>query len=186
MKVQFQSVLSSAEGRGPRVICCALVWTLALGSCTWRKAAEQASHTTTKVFVTRHAERDGLTMSNNPPLTLKGEARARELVDALPNKLHAIYVTQLQRTQQTAAPTAKARGLRPQVWKDADPEGLAKRIQEHHRGQNVLVVSHSYAIPRFLRAMGIEAPGGAPEYGQLYVLSLDGTGARMRLKRYGE
>ena len=70
------------------------------------------------VFVVRHAERADAgsagagMMANDPDLAEAGRARAESLATALKDAgITAIYATQFKRTQQTAAPLAKALGV---------------------------------------------------------------------------
>ncbi len=74
-----------------------------------------AQHT---VFLVRHAERadsspgTSPTMAADPDLSAAGRARADHLAEALKDaKITAIFATEFKRTQQTAAPLAKALGL---------------------------------------------------------------------------
>ena len=74
-----------------------------------------AQHT---IFLVRHAERADTTpgtsptMAADPDLSEAGRARAESLATALKDaKITAIYATKYKRTQQTAAPLAKALGL---------------------------------------------------------------------------
>ena len=73
-----------------------------------------AQHT---VFLVRHAERADTTPGaarrwpTDPDLSDAGRARAESLAAALKDaKITAIYTTEFKRTQQTAAPLAKALG----------------------------------------------------------------------------
>jgi probable phosphoglycerate mutase len=61
---------------------------------------------------------DDLTISN-PPLTADGERQAEAVARALAGEaIAAIMVTPLQRTQQTAAPLARATGIAPRCIDD--------------------------------------------------------------------
>ena len=78
-------------------------------------APAAAQHT---VFLIRHAERADTspgtspTMAADPDLSEAGRARAESLAKALKDAhITAIYATEFKRTQQTAAPLAKALGL---------------------------------------------------------------------------
>jgi probable phosphoglycerate mutase len=63
----------------------------------------------------------------NPPLDPRGEAEAQRVAERLADQhLDAIYVTPLQRTQQTAAPLAARLGIEPVVEPD---------LREVHLGQ---------------------------------------------------
>jgi 2,3-bisphosphoglycerate-dependent phosphoglycerate mutase len=63
----------------------------------------------------------------DPPLHPDGEAQAERLADRLVSSgepISAIYVTSLQRTQQTAAPLAAKVGLTPRIEPDLREVGL--------------------------------------------------------------
>jgi 2,3-bisphosphoglycerate-dependent phosphoglycerate mutase len=63
----------------------------------------------------------------DPPLHPDGEAQAERLADRLVSSgepISAIYVTSLQRTQQTAAPLAAKVGLTPRIERDLREVGL--------------------------------------------------------------
>src|SRR6266540_4653830 len=62
---------------------------------------------------------------SDPPLSPVGEEQARTVAQRLlGEELAALFVTPLQRTQQTAAPLAAASGLEPTVVRDLREVGL--------------------------------------------------------------
>ncbi|MCG8332475.1 MAG: histidine phosphatase family protein, partial [Chitinophagales bacterium] len=66
------------------------------------------------IFLLRHANKDET--KENVPLSDKGHERARALAALLRDEnIDAIYVTPALRTQQTAAPLAEEKGIKPQV-----------------------------------------------------------------------
>ncbi len=79
--------------------------------------------------------------------------RAQAFADVVATtELSAIYVTQFQRTQQTAPPTATASGLTPtqvDVVGTAESHGQegAQHILANHKGGSILVVGHSDTVP---------------------------------------
>ena len=115
------------------------------------------------VFVVRHAERADSApgakpmMATDPDLSEAGHARARALAAVLEDaKIVAIFTTEFKRTQQTAAPLAKALGLTTKAVKaDAEAE-LVKEIAAV-KG-NVLVVGHSNTVPSIVKRLGVAAP----------------------------
>src|SRR5215470_2780019 len=75
----------------------------------------RAGTTTTVVVLARHAEKD-LSSIQDPPLSPEGEQRAERLAQMFGRgkgvgRIDAIYVSELRRTQQTAAPLAQRLGL---------------------------------------------------------------------------
>lgn len=64
------------------------------------------------IFITRHADREGT--EPDPPLMAKGRCQAEALAELLADaKITHIFTTNLRRTEQTAAPTAKRSGISP-------------------------------------------------------------------------
>jgi broad specificity phosphatase PhoE len=144
------------------------------------------------VFLVRHAERAdqgaGMQMQkmmgNDPDLSPAGQSRAESLAAMLKDAgITAIYTTQFKRTQQTAAPLAKALGLEVQAVSAADLKTLAARIAAENG--NVLVVGHSNTVPDTIKALGVAAPVtiGDDEYDNLFIVSrAGGTPSVVRLR----
>src|SRR5262245_7146592 len=135
---------------------------------------------TTTVILVRHAEK-AATPAVDPPLTAAGEARARELWDALKDaRVGAIITTQLVRTRATAQPTATATGVTPEVVNAGGanhPQEVAAVVRKHV-GQTVLVVGHSNTVPSIIEALGAKKPPAIcdGEYDNLYILTLGADG----------
>jgi phosphohistidine phosphatase SixA len=115
------------------------------------------------VFLVRHAERADSapgaspTMGADPDLSAAGRARAKSLATLLKDaKVTAIFATEFKRTQQTAAPLAKALRLTVKVIPSKSTADLVKQV-EATRG-NVLVVGHSNSVPDVVKALGISTP----------------------------
>lgn len=133
----------------------------------------------TTFILVRHAEKvaDG---SKDPPLTAAGEQRAQALSRRLASmRLSAVYATGFQRTQQTAAPTARAHGLDVITYdaKQPAPQLAAQLRRDHTRG-TVLVVGHSNTIPDIATALCdcAVAPMSEAEYDRLTTVRIDGEG----------
>lgn len=116
-------------------------------------AAQQA------VFVVRHAERaDGgapaaMTAAPDPDLSETGKHRAQSLAFTLKDAgITAIYVTEFRRTQQTAAPLAKALGLQPTIVNAKEIATLVEKVRASTG--NVLVVAHSNTVPEVIAGLG--------------------------------
>jgi phosphohistidine phosphatase SixA len=140
------------------------------------------------VFLVRHAERADTapkvepTMAADPDLSEAGRARAASLAVVLKDaRVAAIYTTEFKRTQQTAAPLAKALGVEPIVVKSTDEAGLAKAIAGV-KG-NVVVVGHSNTVPAIIKSLGVTAPitVGDDEFDNLFVLTRGADPTLLRL-----
>jgi broad specificity phosphatase PhoE len=130
-----------------------------------------------QVFLVRHAERADTVnggpamMGNDPSVSDAGRARAAGLAAALKDAgITAIFVTEYKRTQETAAPIAKALGLTPVVVKANDRADLVSRIR-NAKG-HVLVVGHSNTVPDVINALGVAATItiADTEYDNLFVV----------------
>lgn len=126
----------------------------------WISIAATVSAQST-VFLVRHAERAdssaGMSpsMSSDPDLSEAGHARAASLATVLKDaNITAIFVTKYKRTQQTAAPLAKALSLTPVLYKADEPADLMAGITRA-KG-NVLVIGHSNTVPDAVKALGVK------------------------------
>ena len=95
------------------------------------------------IYLVRHSEKD--ISSNNysdPPLTRCGEQRSESLSSFLKDvHLDAIYSTDYNRTNNTALPTAKSKGLEIKEYNSEKLKDFSKLLLESK--QNALVVGHS-------------------------------------------
>jgi len=95
------------------------------------------------IYLVRHSEKD--ISSNNysdPPLTRCGEQRSKSLSSFLKDvQLDAIYSTDYNRTNNTALPTAKSKGLEIKEYNSEKLKDFSKLLLESK--QNALVVGHS-------------------------------------------
>jgi broad specificity phosphatase PhoE len=140
-----------------------------LGTASASRTYAQAT-----IFVSRHADREGT--EPDPVLTAKGRCQAEALAEMLADaKITRIFTTDMVRTQQTAAPTAKRFGLSPVVVAQEDFDGLIARIKAAAKpGETMLVVGHRGTVPRIVKALsGVEIPPLASgEYSRLVVVTL--------------
>ena len=130
------------------------------------------------VFLVRHAERADTspgtspTMAADPDLSDAGRARAESLATALKDAhITAIYATEFKRTQQTAAPLAKALGLTVKI---VTSKGAADLIEQLKAGKgNVLVVGHSNTVPDVIKGLGVTTPVpiGDDEFDNMFLVS---------------
>ena len=77
------------------------------------------------IFIVRHAEK-ATTGGNDPDLSVAGQKRAEALARILKDsQITAVFVTEFKRTQETAAPTAKAAHVNATLVSANDVAGLA-------------------------------------------------------------
>ena len=96
-------------------------------------ASVQAAPT---IFLVRHAEKASgpFVDKKDPPLSRAGQARALSLARLLRDTpFTAVYVTDLQRTQQTVAPLLRQRRLSPTVLPAKDTPALIAQTPESPR-----------------------------------------------------
>ena len=124
------------------------------------------------IFIVRHAEKADAT--KDPDLSEAGRARAEALVKTLRDaNITAIYATEFKRTQQTAAPLAKALGITATILPAKDNAALIAKLRASTG--NALVVGHGDTIPDLIKALGISDPINIAEndYDNLFVMVLD-------------
>src|SRR5881227_1947369 len=124
------------------------------------------------IFIVRHAEK-ATTGGNDPELSVAGQKRAEALARILKDsRITAVFVTELKRTQQTAAPTAKTAHLSPTVVPAGDTPALVSKLRALNG--NALVVGHGNTIPDLMKALGIATPITIPEddYTEIFLVSL--------------
>lgn len=126
-------------------------------ACLVAIAVSLAAQDTTVVML-RHAERQSL-FEGDSPLAEAGLRRARELVSRL-EAFHpaALYTSDLQRTQQTLAPTAAKLALAPRIRAKGGSEALAAEILRDHRGHTVIVCWHHDLMKKLARGLGVKGP----------------------------
>lgn len=115
------------------------------------------------IFLVRHAERADAgapaeqRTGADPSLSAIGHERAAALAAVLRDAgITAIFVTELKRTFETAAPLAKMLGITPTVTPARDTGMLVERLKQQ-RG-NALVVGHSNTVPEIAKALGVKTP----------------------------
>ena len=126
------------------------------------------------IFISRHADRQGT--EPDPALTETGEKQAESLARLLKDaNIRHIYTTELLRTRQTAAPTAKSSGVEPvTVPQDHFDELIAKIRETADAKGATLVVGHRATVPRIVKALTGKdiVPLGSSEYGRLVMVTL--------------
>ena len=132
------------------------------------------------IFVVRHAEKADAT--KDPDLSEAGRVLAEGLAKALRDaNITAIYVTEFKRTQQTAAPLAKALGITVTVLPAQDSAALIAKLRALNG--NALVVGHGDTIPNLIKALGVSEPINIAEndYDNLFAVVLDEKPQLIRL-----
>jgi broad specificity phosphatase PhoE len=158
--------------------CVLIVFLLSLTACS-----------STTYYVVRHGEKQDQT--DNPPLSDDGIRRAKILAHVLSDKnIGRIYVSDKQRTQQTAAPTAALFNLDPIIIPQTDTDQLILDLRNVN-GANVLVVRHGEEIHLIVNALS-PSDTIAPisnEFNNLFVITktviLGQTQTRLARLRYG-
>ena len=125
-----------------------LVISAALAGPFVRAAAAQEA-----IYIVRHAERvDDEKLSLLSP---EGHARAARLAGILRDAgITHVFVSEYERTAQTAAPLAERLGLTPAVVRADDTGALLERLRATGPKARVLVAGHSDTVPALLKALG--------------------------------
>jgi broad specificity phosphatase PhoE len=136
------------------------------------------------VILSRHAEK-APAPPQDPPLTEAGKKRADLFASMLANSgVEAIYVTEFQRTQQTAAPLAERVHVKPMVV--SDTHQLIEAIRARKNGV-VVVVGHSNTLPEIIAGLGGPTVKIAdPEYNNLFVLTVGDAKSSLLRLHYGD
>ena len=133
------------------------------------------------VFIVRHAEKasDG---GKDPELSLQGQKRADALANILKDsQITSVFVTEFKRTQETAAPTARAAHVSPTVLPANDISVIVEKLRT--LDGNALVVGHGNTIPDLLKALGIAKAVSIPEddYAEIFTVVLGDAPQLLRL-----
>ena len=126
------------------------------------------------IFFVRHA--DKVSEETDAPLSDAGHRRAECLATTLADThIQQIFTSDLQRTQQTAAPLAEKLHLKPIAIPLSKPDELVEAIRSG-KAANVLVVWHDATLPSVLRALGAPPipPIAHTEYDRFFILTLAG------------
>jgi broad specificity phosphatase PhoE len=133
------------------------------------------------IFIVRHAEKAS-GGGNDPDLSPEGQKRADALAHILKDsQITSVFVTEFKRTQQTAAPTAKAVHVTPTVVPANETGALADKLRAL-KG-NALVVGHGNTIPDLLKALGIATPVSIPDddYTEIFAVFVGDAPRLLRL-----
>lgn len=126
------------------------------------------------IFFVRHA--DKVSDETDALLSDAGHRRAECLAKTLAEaQIQQIYTSDLQRTQQTAAPLARQLHLKPVAISLSKVDDLIAALRAE-KAANVLVVWHDATLPKIMRALGAPeiTPIGHTEYDRFFILTFDG------------
>jgi len=155
-------------------------------------SAAKKSDTTT-ILIVRHAEKQVIA-GDDPHLSEAGVARAEALANVAEHaNVGVVYVTQFQRTKETAAAfVAKHAGMPvvtlPVAKAEEYPKLIAKELRGKESGKTVLVVSHSNIVPGIIEELtGVKVPPIADdEFSRLYIVTLrPGAPPQLIAAQYG-
>jgi broad specificity phosphatase PhoE len=140
------------------------------------------------IILVRHADRISA-MSADALLSPAGEERARQLAEVLKDaQVLRIYVTEVRRTQQTAAPIAARLHLTPIEIAKQDVDALVSQLRKSGANETVLVVGHADTVPLIVERLGGAAVPAVRdnEYDRMLVVFLPPSGnAQVVTLRYG-
>jgi phosphohistidine phosphatase SixA len=132
------------------------------------------AQTTRTIYFVRHA--DKVSEDTDAPLSEAGHRRAECLANTLSDaQIQQIFTSDLQRTQQTAAPLAEKLRLKPTAIPLGKPDDLIAAIRSS-KAPNVLVVWHDATLPKIMSALGAPEikPIAHTEYDRFFILTLSG------------
>ena len=135
------------------------------------------------LYLVRHSEKViSSEYPYDPPLTDCGAERAKHLSSFLEEiQIDAVYSTNFSRTEQTALPTAAAKGLEIQPYSTADLKEFSSQLLELQ--QNALVTGHSNTTG-VLAGMLVDQEIGAFEehiYNRIYQVVVCGEQRQLNL-----
>lgn len=151
---------------------CAIVFALSLATAPSSVRAQQAR----TIYLIRHA--DKVSEDVDAPLSDAGRARAACLANTLRDaNIQQIFTSELQRTQQTAAPLAEKLNLKPIAIPLSQVDDLIEAIRSS-KSANILVVWHDATLGKILLALGGPeiTPIAHTEYGRFFILTFAGEG----------
>jgi len=134
------------------------------------------------VFIVRHAEKASAG-GKDPELSVQGQKRAEALANILKDsQITAVFVSEFKRTQETAAPTARAAHVNPTVLPANDIGVLVDKLRVLNG--NALVVGHGNTIPDLLKTLGIATPVNISEddYAEIFAVVLGDAPQLLRLR----
>lgn len=145
---------------------------------------------TQHIYFVRHAEKLQTPGERDPSLTETGQRRAEALAEMLRDTpLQGIYATAYQRTQLTAAPTARLHQLSVQPYEARASARFVQQWLKSGQSGPILIVGHSNTLPEMLRAAGIDESAAEFDeslYGDLYKVKIEAGRATIEKLRFGD
>ena len=123
------------------------------------------------VYLVRHAER--VDEAKDSLLSAEGRARAARLAEMLRDAgITHIFVSEYQRTAETAGPLAARLAVTPQVVPADQLDMLLARVRAAGPNARVLIAGHSDTVPALLKLLGCTQPItiAKAEYDNLFVV----------------
>ncbi|MDH3252419.1 MAG: histidine phosphatase family protein [Ignavibacteria bacterium] len=139
----------------------------------------------TTIILVRHAER--LNSTDTTSLSTEGFGRAVTLGRSVGSTgIGYIIVSEKQRTQQTAAPTAASVGVTPVEIPSSDIGRVVDSI-DAHKEEIILVVGHSDTVPLIISDLGISPPPtiSPNEFDRLFIVTKFHWRTTLLSLRYG-
>lgn len=136
-----------------KVLKALLIFVFVLGFAGCKEEPAVVEDTISTFYFIRHAEKDRSDPENmDPELSQKGLGRAMHWAEILDEvDIDAIYTTDYERTQMTAAPTAVKKNLTVQIY---DPALIdLEQFKADNLNKKVLVVGHSDSTPDFVNKL---------------------------------
>jgi phosphohistidine phosphatase SixA len=144
------------------------------------------------VILIRHAEKDAAVKGDNPPLTKAGKERAQDFAATVKKiiaetgvqPVQTIYVTNTDRTKQTAAPLAAELKIAPTLISTDVAEATATLKAST---ASCVYVGHSNTVPQIVQSLtGEEIPPIEDhEHNKLFVLTYEGKRKSLSIEVYG-
>lgn len=129
------------------------------------------------IILVRHAEKDVSSTADpgDPNLSAEGLQRAERLAEKIKKyRPGAIYSTNYLRTLDTAAPMAKQRKLKVQIYDAKKPDDLIGLIMKS-RTKRFLIVGHSNSIPALANLLikkNLFQSLDESEYGTIWIIRI--------------
>lgn len=135
----------------------------------------------TKIFIVRHADRNGNLDALKVPL---GTNRAEELKRVLQHTgIDSIYSTNTNRTRSTAQPLANLLGITTALY--ANSNQVIDTILKKHLNKEILVVGHSNTVDSLIKRCGCTGIGLIPDtqFDNLYLVIITRHSKPLLVKR---
>ena len=158
-----------------KILLLLIISTFVVSCKSDKKEQEVIKSDVTTYYLIRHAEKDRRTKTMDPQLNEIGLKRAENWVKVFNDvSFDKIYSTDYKRTQQTATPTAKSKGL--EVLSYGTENFFNEEFKIQTENQTVLIVGHSNTTPAFVNAIiGKQEHSNIDDSdnGKLFIVTID-------------